>query len=251
MAVLIPYDVKDIFANYSSATKQFTITTTALLPWPFNNGMFNRTDGGKGGRKYRMEGFAGGISGTEASMMDPPCIETMTSPPSFQTISIVLANPKTKTQTTVEVRVSRDTPFPVTPLRPQPLLVFPALSKSDPSALPAINIALPAQNFVRITAPILDSAEFRTTVEGRNDGYASFTWRAGELPDLVYWDVAWTGNGAGVGKGAAFIVTTTVAKNTLPGGVASNASPQITVQPYAIKLPVPKVPIEDRFDSPI
>jgi hypothetical protein len=164
---------------------------------------------------------------------------------------IVLGDPKTKTQTTVEVRVSRDAPFPVPPVRLQPLPVIPVPSKSDPSALPAINVALPAKTFPCITSPIPDSTEFRTTVEGRNDGDASFTWRAGQLPGLVYWDVAWTGTGAGVGKGAVFVVTTTVAKSIPPGGVAGNASPQNTIQPYAINLPAPKIPIEDIFDSPI
>lgn len=252
MANAIPYDVKDITANYSSTAKQFSVTANALLPIPFITAEFRRIDKGSGTRKFRLEGFAGGGAGKMTRvMMDKPYVENgMTSPPPFQSISVVLANPSTEAETTVTVSVTRDAPAPLpVPLKPQPL---PASStKSNASALPAIDIALPAQNFVRITAPISEPTGFRTTVEGRNEGDASFTWRAGQLSGMVYWDVAWSGSGAGSGKGATFSVTTTVAKITPAGGASSQggtAGAQVSVQPYAIRLPMAKKPIEDLVD---
>lgn len=238
MAVLVPYDVKDITANWSSSAKQFSVTANAPLPLPFVGAEFKRIDKTKDGRKLRLEGFTTGLGGQKAAMMDKAYVENdMAAPPSFQTVSIVLKDPGTKTETTVTVNVTRDAP-PV-PLRPQPLLV--AASKSDTPALSAINIALPAQNFVRITAPMPDITGPRTTIEGRNEGDASFIWRAGQLPGSMYWDVAWAGNGAGVAKGAMFTVTTTVSKTATANGTSSqaaNTGTQVTVQPYAISLPV-------------
>ena len=254
MAGLVPYDAKNITANYSSSAKQFSVTATALLPVPFIGAEFKRVDNSNnlGGRKFRLEGLRGGGAGVpKQTMMQKPYIENDLGPPlRFQAISVVLLDPTKKTETTVSVNVTIDAPAPLpVPLQPQSMPALP--TKSDPSALKAIEIALPAQNFVRITAPIPDNTSARPSIEGRNDGNATFIWRAGELPGFVYWDVAWAGNGAGVGKGAAFTVTTTVAKGTQSGSVSGQvggAGPQVTVQPYAINLPETKKEMVDLFD---
>ena len=96
-----------------------------------------------------------------------------------------------------------------------------------------------------------ETTSSRPAIEGRNEGNATLTWRAGELPGFVYWDVAWSGNGAGVDKGATFTVTTTVAKGTQSGSVSGQvggASLQVTVQPYTINLPEIKKEMVDLFD---
>lgn len=251
MAGLVPYDAKDISANYSSTAKQFTVTASALLPVPFTSAEFKRVEATttQGGRKFRLEGVRGGGAGVpKQTMMQKAYTENdMSAPPRFQAVSVVLLDPIKKTETTVSVNVTLDAPAPLpVPLRPQPMPALP--TKSDPSALKPIDIALPPQNFVRITAPMPDTTSSRPTVEGRNEGNAIFVWRAGELPGFVYWDVAWAGNGAGVDKGAVFTVTTTAAKGTQSGGVSGQAGgtgSQVTVQPYSIKLPDNKV---DLFD---
>jgi hypothetical protein len=181
-------------------------------------------------------------------MMQKPYIENdFTAPPRFPAVSVTLLDPIKKT---VSVNVTIDAPAPLpVPLQPQ---AMPVLStKSDPSALKAIEIALPPQNFVRITASIPDATSSRPTIEGRIDGNAIVIWRAGELPGFVYWDVAWTGDGVGVGKGAVFTVTTTVAKGTQGGSVsgqAGGAGLQVIVQPYAINLPEKQKELVDLFD---
>lgn len=251
MAGLVPYDAKDISANYSSTAKQFTVTASALLPVPFTSAEFKRVEATtiQGGRKFRLEGVRGGGAGVpKQTMMQKAYTENdMSAPPRFQAVSVVLLDPIKKTETTVSVNVTLDAPAPLpVPLRPQPMPALP--TKSDPSALKPIDIALPPQNFVRITAPMPDLTSSRPTIEGRNEGNATFVWRAGELPGFVYWDMAWAGNGAGVDKGAVFTVTTTAAKGTQSGivsGQAGGTGSQVTVQPYFIKLPDNKV---DLFD---
>jgi hypothetical protein len=255
MAGLVPYDAKNITANYSSAAKQFSVTATALLPVPFTSAEFKRVDlvNNLGGRKFRLEGLRNGGAGVpKQTMMQKPYIENdFGAPPRFQAISVTLIDPIKKTETTVSINVTIDAPAPLpVPLQPQPM---PALGmKSDPSALKTVEVALPPQNFVRITAPMPDTASPRPTIEGRNEGNATFIWRAGELPGFVYWDVAWAGDGAGVGKGATSTVTTTVAKGTQSGSVsgqAGSAGSQVTVQPYAIRLPeIKKDGLVDLFD---
>jgi len=254
MAGLVPYDAKNITANYSSTAKQFSVTATALLPVPFVSAEFKRVDivNNLGGRKFRLEGFRGGGAGVpKQTMMQKPYTENdFGAPPRFQAVSVTLIDPAKKTETTVSVNVTIDAPAPLpVPLQPQPMPVL--SSKSYPSALKAIEIALPAQNFVRITAPIPDTASARPTIEGRNEGNATVIWRAGELPGFVYWDVAWAGDGAGVGKGAIFTVATTVAKGTQGGnasGQTGGAGSQVTVQPYSIKLPEISKGLVDLFD---
>lgn len=253
MAQLVPYDAKNITANYSSTAKTFSVTAHALLPLPFVGAEFKKQDGLLGGRKFRLEGFSSGLTGQQPVMMLKPYVETnMLDPPRFSLVSVVLKDPATKTEATVNIPVTVDAsapsaattpaaaststaaPVPV-PLKPQTMPVIPV--KSDPSALKAIEIALPSQNFVRITAPVVpDAAGARTTVEGRSEGDTSYIYRAGQSSGVIYWDVAWAGNGAGVGKGATFTVTTTVTKTSS----TSTASTQVTVQPYAIKLPTGK-----------
>lgn len=257
MAQLVPYDAKNITANYSSTAKTFSVTANALLPLPFVGAEFKKQDGLLGGRKFRLEGFTSGVTGQQPVMMLKPYVETnMLDPPRFSLVSVVLKDPATKTETTVNIPVTVDasaasaaatpavantpaaastsTAAPV-PLKPQAMPVLPV--KSDPSALKAIDIALPPQNFVRITAPVVpDAAGARTTVECRSEGDASYIYRAGQSSGVMYWDVAWAGNGTGVGKGATFTVTTTVTKTSS----TSTASTQVTVQPYAIKLPTGK-----------
>lgn len=244
MASLVTYDAKNITANYSSTGKQFTVTATALLPLPIVAAEFKRQEGLMGGRKFRLEGFASGLGGQQPVMMSKPWVEAnMVEPPRFSAVFVVLKDPATKTEMTVSIPVTIDAPTagaastttaaPV-PLKPQPMPALPL--KSDPSTLKAIEINLPPQNFVRITAPVPDAAAPRPSVEGRNEGDATYTWRAGQLPSLVYWDIAWAGNGAGIGKGATFTVTTTVTKTSS----TSTSSTQVTVQPYAIKLPATK-----------
>lgn len=264
MAQLVPYDAKNITANYSSAAKTFSVTANALLPLPFVSAEFKRQTGLQGGRQFRLEGVPSGLGGQQQVMMLKPYIETnMVDPPRLSSVSVALKDPVTKTETTVSIPATIDAPTPSAtatpavasttaatstsaaapvPLKPQPMPVLP--TKSDPSALKAIDIALPAQNFVRITAPLPDAAGPRTSVDGRSEGDATYTWRAGQLPGLLYWDVAWAGNGAGVGKGATFTVTTTVTKTSPTSNGTSSAAPntnnQVTVQPYAIKLPTGK-----------
>jgi hypothetical protein len=65
MAGLVPYDAKNITANYSSTAKQFSVTATALLPVPFTSAEFKRVDdtNNLGGRKFRLEGLRGGGAG--------------------------------------------------------------------------------------------------------------------------------------------------------------------------------------------
>jgi hypothetical protein len=254
MAGLVPYDAKDIVANYSSSAKQFTVTATALLPVPFTTAEFRRVDATTllGGRKFRLEGVRNGGAGVpKQTMMQKAYVENdMSAPPRFQAVSVVLLDPIKKTETTVSVNVTLDAPAPLpVPLRPQPMPALP--TKSDPSALKAIEIALPAQNFVRITAPMPDTSGSRPTVEGRSDGNFTFIWRAGELPGFVYWDVAWAGNGSGVGKADIFRVTTTVAKGTQSGnasGQVGSAGSQVSVQPYAINLLEARKDPADLFD---
>lgn len=58
MAGLVPYDAKNITANYSFADEQFTVAANALLPVPFTSAEFKRVDNANnlGGRKLRLEG---------------------------------------------------------------------------------------------------------------------------------------------------------------------------------------------------
>lgn len=237
MAFLITYDPKNITAVYSPTAKQFSVTATVPLPLPVVTAEFKRQEGFTGGRKFRLEGFAGGLAGQQPLVMKPYVETNMAEPPRFSAVFVTLKDPATKTEITASIPITIDASTagaaPV-PFRPQAMPALPL--KCDPSALKAIDISLPAQNFVRITAPVPDAAAPRPLIEGRNEGDATYTWRAGQLPGLVYWDVAWAGNGAGVGKGATFIVTTTAAKTSS----TSAASTQVTVQPYAIKLPAAK-----------
>lgn len=251
MGTLVPYDVKNITANYSSTAKQLSVTANALLPVPFLGAEFKKVvDGSTGGRKLRLEGVTGGLGPPKQVMMLKPYTEDSSTPPRFSAVFIILLDPVKKIETIVSVNVTIDAPVPTivpVPLKPQPLPVL--STKPDPSALKAIEISLPPQNFVRITAPTPDNATARA-IEGRNEGDATYTFRAGELPGFVYWDITWAGNGAGVDKGATFTVTTTALKGTLTNGVTSQAggaSSQVTVQPYAIKLPVNKN-LVDLFD---
>lgn len=243
MAGLVPYDAKNITANYSSRAKQFSVTATTLLPVLFTGAESKRVDivNKLDGRKFRLEGVRGGGAGIlKQIMMQKPYIENdFSAPPCFRAISVTPIDPIKKTETTVSISVTVDAPAPLpVPLQPQSMPALPF--KSDPSALKAIEIALPPQNFIRTTAPIPDIAGPRPTTEGRNERNATFIWRAGELPGFVYWDVAWAGDGGGVGKGATFTFTTTVARGTQSGSVsgqAGSAGSQVTVQPYVIKLP--------------
>lgn len=261
MAVLVPYDAKNIVASYSSAAKQFSVTATALLPQPFISAEFKRVDAAEtlGGRRFRLEGARGGGAGIpkQVMMLKPYVEDNMILPPRFKTVSVILTDPVKKVDTTVSIDVVVDASVPAVvpvptvpvPFKPQPMPALP--TKIDPSALKTIEIGLPAQNFVRITAPIPDTASPRPTIEGRNEGSLTFTWRAGELPGFVYWDVAWAGNGAGQEKEVIFTVTTTVAKGAQAGNVSGQAGggtgAQVTVQPYAIKLPFNKN-LQDLFD---
>lgn len=164
----------------------------------------------------------------------------MSEKPRFPSVSVPVQDPVTKKEVTADITITTDAPPPApVPLRPQPMP--PISSKTNPAALPAIEIELPARNFVRITAPLPDATTIRTTIEARNEGDVTYTWRAGQLPGLIYWDVEWAGNGAGVAKGATFVVTTTSAKVPQVAG----AAPQVTVQPYAISL---KKELVDLFD---
>ncbi|KAM0706023.1 hypothetical protein Q7P35_007383 [Cladosporium inversicolor] len=256
MAGLVPYDAKNITANYSSTDKQFTVIATALLPVLFTSAEFKRVDNANklGGRTFRLEGVRGGGAGVpKQTMMQKAYTEKyMSAKPRFQPIDVVLLDPVEKTETTVSVDLTRDAPAPVVvpvPLQPQPM---PALgTKNNPSALKPIDITLPAQKFVRITAPISDSTSTRPTIEGRIEGNAISVWRAGEMPGFVYWDIAGAGDGAGVGKSGVFTVTTTVSKGAQGGGVsgqAGGAGSQVTVQPYAINLSEIKKELVDLFD---
>lgn len=230
------------------------MTATALLPVPFTSAedkcvyIVNNL----GGRKFRLEGVRGGGAGVPKQiMMQKPYMENdFSAPPRFAATSITLIDPTKKTETTISVNVTIDAPAPLPlPLQPMPMPALP--TKSDPSAPKAIEIALPAQNFVRVTAPMPDAASPRPTIEDGNEGNATFIWRAGELPGSVYWDVAWAGDGAGVGKGATFTVTTTAAKGTQSGtvpGQAGGTGSQVTVQPYSIKLLETKKDMVDLFD---
>lgn len=255
MAGLVPYDAKNITANWSSSTKQFSVTATALLPVPFTFAEFKRVDISNnlgGGRKFRLEGVRGGGAGApKQTMMQKPYIENdFSAPPRFPAISVTLLDPVKKTEATVSINVTVDAPGPSpVPLQPQPMPALPL--KGDPSTLKTIEIALPAQNFVRITAPIPDNTSPRPTVEGRSDGNFTFIWRAGELPGFVYWDVAWAGNGSGVGKADIFRVTTTVAKGTQSGnasGQVGGAGSLVSVQPYTINLLEARKDPVDLFD---
>jgi hypothetical protein len=185
MANLVPYDAKNIVAKYSSATKQFSVAATALLPITFLGAEFKRQDEFLGGREFRLEGFTGGLSPPKQVMMQKPYIENdMTVPPKFSAIFVVLLDPVKKTETTVSVNLTLDAPVPApvhtivapVPFRPQPMPA--AIStKNGPPALKVIEIGLPAQNLVRITAPMPDTASPRPTIERRNEGNFTFTWR--------------------------------------------------------------------------
>jgi hypothetical protein len=254
MAGLVPYDAENITANWSSSAKQFSVTATALLPVPFTFAEFKRVDNvnNLGGRKFRLEGARGGGAGVpKQTMMQKPYIENdFTAPPRFPAISVTLIDPVKKIEATVSINVTVDAPGPQpVPLQPQPMPTLPV--KGDPSTLKTIEITLPPQHFVRITAPISDNTSPRPAVEGRTDGNFTFIWRAGELPGFVYWDVAWAGNGAGVGKADIFRVTTTVAKGTQSGnalGQVGGTGALVVVQPYAINLPETRRDLVDLFD---
>jgi len=237
MAGLVQYDPKFITANYSSLDKRFIVTANEPLPRTFGTAEFKLQGGAaatQSSRKFRFEGLRGGIvGGPRAVMPQTPYIENMSAPPRFQTITVVALDAN-KREMTATVNVTIDAP-PVPPTHFLPTPIPPLSTKRDPSALTPIDIGLPGQHFVRITAPIPDAAGSRPTFEGRNEGNATFTWRAGELPGFVYWDIAWGGNGAGVDKGGIFTVTTTVAKGA-QAGQTGGAGSQVTVQPYAIKM---------------
>lgn len=165
----------------------------------------------------------------------------------FTKVFVVLLDLTSKKETTAEISIVVDAPVPtpavsstVVPLKPQPMPTLPL--KKESTALAVISVSLPAQNFVIITAPVPDPALFRSTIEGRNEGDILYTWRAGQLPGQMFWDIAWEWSDPNA-KPSSFTVVTTKS----PIG-PSNAPAQVTVQPYTVTFAAANGKLVDRFD---
>lgn len=247
MANPVPFDPKNITANYSSSLKQLTVTANGPLPGNIASAELKRLEL-MGGRKFRLEGFSTGFGSNQPSILSKTYTENdLPGPLKFSKVFVVLLDPTSKKEMTAEIPIAVDAPAltpavpsTVVPLKPQPMPSLPL--KKETSALAAIGISLPAQNFVRITASVPDPALFRSTIEGRNEGDILYTWRAGQLPGQMFWDIAWEWSDPNA-KPSTFTVVTSKS----PIG-PSNAPAQVTVQPYTVTLtPANGKPV-DRFD---
>jgi hypothetical protein len=248
MAVIVPYDVKNITANWSSSAKQFSVTANALLAVPFSTTEFKRL------KRRHAIGRSQVPSRRLHSHRRRTCEtrhdeqitrrERLSVSPSFEGISVVLKDPIKKAETTVKVDVTRDafapTPVPVAAPVPFKSQLIPApTSRIDSTALPDIRVDLSPQNFIRTTARVpADTTTSRTTIEGHQQLDLALTWRAGQLPGFVYWDIAWAGNKTPGTLSSDINATTSVKKGTSATGASNKAGLQVTVQPYVITPPM-------------
>lgn len=252
MAQLIPIDPKSITAIWSSSLSKLTVTAKSI-PARWATADFKRVVEFTGGRKLRLEGFAGG-GNPDALPFDKTYTEDkITVKPSFSKIFVVHADLTTKKESTSEIVLATDAPaptpvpaqpdVPIVALKPQPIPI--AQSKIDTSAvvLQPIGIDLLNRNFVRIMTPIPNPAVFRSNLDARNEADSLIIWRSGVMQGQAYWDVAWSRTVDASTKTTFTVTTTQGAVNQ------ANGPNQITVQQYVVQAassnPRPMVDLSD------